>query len=62
MRRLCEGTSSNASNVSDENLPIDINDANTPNLKNENIKHTPIVMIISNTLASPNAPNETSQV
>ena len=37
MRKLCEGTSSNASNVSDENVPIDIDIANAPNLTNKNV-------------------------
>ena len=36
MRRLHESASSNASNVSNENLPIDIDVTNTPNLTNEN--------------------------
>ena len=35
MRRLCEDTSSNASNVSDENLPIFIDVIDTPNLTNK---------------------------
>ena len=42
MRRLCEGTSSNASNVSDENPPIDIDIVNTPYLTNKNVQHIPI--------------------
>ena len=50
MRRLCEGASSNASNVSDENLPIDIDVTNTPNLKNESVQHTPIEMIVADHL------------
>ena len=62
MRRLCKGTSSNASNVSDENLPIDIDGKKAPNLINKNVQHTPIEMIMTNTLASPDALNLTSQV
>ena len=62
MTRLCKGTSSNASNVSDENLPIDIDVKNTPNLTNKNVHHTPIEMIMTNTLMSPYDPNMTSQI
>ena len=62
MKRLHEGTSSNFSNISDENIPIDIDVENTPNLTNKNVQHTPIEMIMTNILTSPNAPNETSQV
>ena len=62
IRILHEGTSSNASNVSDENLPIDIDVKNTPNLTNKNIQHTPIEMIMKNILTSLDAPNVTSQV
>ena len=62
MKRLCEGTSSNASNVSDENLLIDIDVANAPNLTNENVQHTLIEMIVTNTLTLHDAPNATSQV
>ena len=41
MKRLREGTSSNASNASDENIPIDIDVENIPNLRNENVQHVP---------------------
>ena len=49
MRRLPDGASSNASNVSDQNLPIDIDVTNTPNLTNKNFQHTPIEMIMKST-------------
>ena len=62
MRRLREGRSSNASNVSDENLPIDTDVTNAPKLTNKNVQHTPIEIIVTNTLMSRNAPNATYQV
>ena len=62
MRRLREGTSSNASNIRDEKLPIDIEITKAPNLTNKNVQHTPIEMIMTNTLMSPDVPNVTSQV
>ena len=62
MRRLHEVTSSNASNVSDENPPVDIDVTNTPNLTYKNVQHTPVEMVVSNTLTSSNDPNATSRV
>ena len=43
MRRIRQGTSSNASNVSDENVNVNVID--TPNLANENVQHKPIEMM-----------------
>ena len=62
MRGLCKGTSSNTSNVSDENITINIEVENTLNFPNENVQHTPIELIMINTLTPLDAPNVTSQV